>query len=166
MASKPLDENTPLSTSCPRCSTDINHGVCCHGSAAEGSLSLVWVITPAPGETTQQFLVFRQFHIYFNVSFKWMCTNYHKNVMFKYILTWIFIQFLIFLLANHFSVWTNAFLSVLFEKSFLSWLRLNRKGCLQDRSSPLINLAVGLTDRPDYQLKLSATWDCYWCLAS
>lgn len=38
--------------------------------------------------------------------------------------------------------------------------------CLPDRSSPAINLTVGLTDRQDYQLKLSATWDCYWCLAS
>lgn len=38
-------------------------------------------------------------------------------------------------------------------------------GCITDRSSPAINLTVGLSDRPDYQLKLSATWDCYWCLA-
>lgn len=28
-----------------------------------------------------------------------------------------------------------------------------------------INLTVELSDGPNYQLKLSATWDCYWCLA-
>lgn len=64
--SQPLDKLTPLSPSCPHGDLQIKkHAVCCLGSAAEGSLSRVWVITPAPGEITEQFLVFRQFHIFY-----------------------------------------------------------------------------------------------------
>lgn len=36
---------------------------------------------------------------------------------------------------------------------------------MPDRSFPTINLIVFLTDRLDYQLKLSATWDRYRCFA-
>lgn len=75
--SKRLDKIIHLSTSCPqRWSTDKKkkNTVCCLGSAAEGSLSLVWGITQAPGEITSS--------IYFNVSFMWVCKNYYPNVVF------------------------------------------------------------------------------------
>lgn len=61
-------------------------------------------------------------------------------------------------------MYTAGFLKYIWEP-FFKVICFDWVGCLPDRSSPAINLTVGLSDRPDYQLKLSATWDCYWCLA-
>lgn len=164
--SQPLDKLTPLSPSCPHGDLQIKNTLFVVLDQQQRA--------PFPGsELSHQHLVklqnsfwFLGSFIYFTVSFEWVCKNYYTNIMFIYRLIRIFKVFYFFIEQQHFKLNWCLF-SCPCENCFLSWLTsLNRKGCLQDRSSPLINLAVGLTDRLDYQLKLSATWDCYWCLAS